>query len=107
VAISSSFKRVLFMDKQFYVYIMTNKNNTVLYTGMTNDLHRRVFEHKNKLLDGFTKKYNINKLVFYEMYDDIRYAISREKQIKGGTRARKIELIKEMNSGWKDLYDAI
>jgi putative endonuclease len=95
------------MDKQFFVYIMTNRNNTVLYTGVTNDLHRRVFEHKNKLLDGFTKKYNVNKLVFYEMYDDIRYAISREKQIKSGTRARKIELIEEMNSGWTDLYAAI
>ncbi len=69
------------MNKQFYVYIMTNKNNAVLYTGVTNDLKRRVYEHKNKLLDGFTKKYNVDKLVFYEVYDDIKNAITREKQI--------------------------
>ncbi|MDD4092626.1 MAG: GIY-YIG nuclease family protein [Smithellaceae bacterium] len=75
------------MNKQFYVYIMTNKNNAVLYTGVTNDLKRRVYEHKNKLLDGFTKKYNVDKLVFYEVYDDIKNAIAREKQIKGGSRA--------------------
>lgn len=95
------------MNKQFYVYIMTNKNNTVLYTGVTNDLPRRVYEHKNKLLDGFTKKYNIDKLVFYEVYDDINNAIAREKQIKGGSRAKKIKLIEEMNSGWKDLLGEI
>lgn len=86
---------------------MTNKNNAVLYTGVTNDLNRRVFEHKNKLLDGFTKRYNVDKLVFYEAYDDINNAIAREKQIKGGSRVRKIKLIEEMNSGWKDLFDEI
>ncbi len=86
---------------------MTNKNNTVLYTGVTNDLPRRVYEHKNKLLEGFTKKYNIDKLVFYEVYDDINNAIAREKQIKGGPRAKKIKLIEEMNSGWKDLFNEI
>ena len=95
------------MDKQFHVYIMTNKNNAVLYTGVTNDLNRRVYEHKNKLLEGFTKKYNVDKLVFYEVYDDINNAIAREKQIKGGSRVRKIKLIEEMNSGWKDLFDEI
>jgi putative endonuclease len=95
------------MNKQFYVYIMTNKNNTVLYTGVTNDLIRRVFEHKNKFLEGFTKKYNIGKLVFYEAYDDINNAIAREKQIKGGSRSKKIKLIEEMNDGWKDLADEI
>ena len=86
---------------------MTNKNNSVLYTGVTNDLKRRVYEHKNKLAEGFTKKYNIDKLVFYEIYNDINEAITREKQIKGGSRARKIKLIEEMNNKWNDLYDQI
>ncbi len=95
------------MTKQYYVYIMTSKINSTLYTGVTNDLKRRVFEHKNKLLEGFTKKYNIDKLLFYEAYDDINNAIAREKQIKGGSRAKKIQLIEEMNSKWDDLYDEI
>jgi putative endonuclease len=86
---------------------MTNKNNTVLYTGVTSDLNKRVYEHKNKLLEGFTKRYNIDKLVFYEVYDDINNAIAREKQMKSGTRAKKIKLIEEMNNGWKDLLGEI
>ena len=86
---------------------MTNKNNAVLYTGVTNDLNRRVFEHKNKLLEGFTKKYNADKLVFFEVYDDINNVIAREKQIKSGSRSKKITLIEEMNSGWKDLFNKI
>ena len=86
---------------------MTNKNSTTLYTGVTNDLKRRVYEHKNKLVEGFTRKYNINKLVYYEIYEDIHEAIAREKQIKGGSRAKKISLIEEMNHDWKDLYDEI
>lgn len=86
---------------------MTNRNNAVLYTGVTNDLKRRAYEHRNKLLDGFTKKYNVDKLVFYEVYGDVQNAIAREKQIKGGSRAKKIKLIEEMNSGWKDLFDEI
>jgi len=92
------------MDKQYYVYILTNKNNTVLYTGVTNDLLRRVYEHKAKLVKGFTKKYNIDKLVYYEVFDDIYNAISREKQIKAGSRQKKIDLINGMNETWKDLY---
>jgi putative endonuclease len=87
--------------------MMTNKNNSVLYTGVTNDLKRRVYEHKNKLVDGFTKKYDIDKLVFYEIYNDINNAIFREKQIKGGSRAKKIKLIEAMNNKWHDLYDQI
>ena len=79
----------------------------MLYTGVTNDLKRRVFEHKNKLVEGFTKKYNIDKLVFYEIYNDINEAITREKQIKGGSRVKKIKLIEEMNNKWNDLYDQI
>jgi putative endonuclease len=98
---------MVFMDKQYFIYIMTNKNNSVLYTGVTNDLKRRVFEHKNKLVEGFTKKYNIDKLVFYEIYNDINEAITREKQIKGGSRVKKIKLIEEMNNKWNDLYDQI
>jgi len=86
---------------------MTNKNNTVLYTGVTNDLMKRVYEHKEKLVDGFTKRYNITKLVYYEIFDDIYNAISREKQIKGGSRAKKISLIKELNSQWKDLFEEL
>ena len=78
-----------------------------LYPGVTNDLKRRVYEHKNKLVEGFTRKYNINKLVYYEIYEDIHEAIAREKQIKGGSRAKKISLIEEMNHDWKDLYDEI
>jgi len=93
------------MDKQYYVYMMTNKNNTTLYTGVTNDLPRRVFEHKNKLAEGFTRKYNINKLVYYEIYEDIYEAITREKQIKGGSRAKKVQLIEEKNPSWNDLSE--
>jgi len=95
------------MNKQYYVYIMTNKTNTVLYTGITNNLKRRIYEHKNKLLSGFTKKYNINKLVYYEIFDNSYYAIQREKQIKGGSREKKIELIKKFNPNFNDLYDII
>ena len=86
---------------------MTNKNNAVLYTGVTNDLKRRAYEHKEKLVDGFTKKYNIVKLVYYEVFSDIENAILREKQIKGGSRTKKIELIENMNEEWKDLYDEL
>jgi putative endonuclease len=95
------------MNKQFFIYIMTNKNNSVLYAGVTNDLKRRVYEHKNKLAEGFTKKYNIDKLVFYEIYNDVNEAIAREKQIKGGSRPKKIKLIEEMNHKWSDLSDQI
>jgi putative endonuclease len=92
------------MNKQYYVYIMTNKYNTVLYTGMTNDLKRRVYEHKSGLGGGFTGKYNITKFVYYEACNDAYSAIAREKQIKGGSRQKKIDLINAMNSQWKDLY---
>jgi len=82
---------------------MTNNFNTVIYAGVTNDLNRRVYEHKNKLVKGFTSKYNITKLVYYEIYNNIIDAISREKQIKGGSRKKKIDLIKKENSEFKDL----
>ena len=95
------------MSKQYYVYIMTNKSNTVLYIGVTNDLERRVYEHREKLINGFTKKYNVNKLVYYEVFEDIYTAISREKQIKSGSRQKKINLINGINKEWKDLYEEL
>lgn len=95
------------MDYQYFVYLMTNKNNTVIYTGVTNDLKRRVYEHKEKLIDGFTKKYNVNKLVYFEFTSDINSAIQREKQIKAGSRKKKIDLINSINPEWKDLYNEI
>ncbi len=95
------------MDKQFYVYILTNRNNNVLYTGVTNNLPRRVYEHKNKLIEGFTKKYHVDTLVYYEAYADSLNAITREKQIKGGSRAKKIQLMESMNKEWDDLFEKI
>ena len=93
------------MKRQYYVYILTNKHNTVLYTGITNDLKRRVYEHKEKLVDGFTKKYNITKLVYYEVFEDPENAILREKQIKAGSRQKKIDLINNINREWINLYE--
>ena len=86
---------------------MTNKVNTVIYAGVTSDLKKRIYGHKEKLADGFTKKYNVDKLVYYEIFDDIRDAILREKQIKAGSRAKKLDLIKATNPGFKDLYTEI
>jgi putative endonuclease len=88
--------------KAYFVYIMTNRSRT-LYTGVTNDLTRRVQEHKQKLIPGFTKKYNITKLVYFEQTNDIQAAIQREKQIKGWLRAKKIALIESINPQWEDL----
>ncbi|MBI2075475.1 MAG: GIY-YIG nuclease family protein [Candidatus Harrisonbacteria bacterium] len=84
---------------------MTNKTNSVLYTGVTSNLEKRTYEHKNRLVDGFTKKYNLNKLVYFEIFDSIQDAIAREKQIKGGSRRKKIALIESMNADFKDLSD--
>ena len=89
----------------YYVYILTNLNNRVMYVGVTNDLRRRVYEHKNKLIDGFTKKYNVDKLVYVEHFSDVRYAIKREKQLKGWRRNRKNELVETVNPGWEDLLE--
>ena len=90
--------------KQFYVYIMASEMHT-LYTGMTNDLERRVYEHKHKLVPGFTSKYNITRLVYYEEYPTAKDAIYREKQIKGWLRAKKTALVESMNPTWKDLSE--
>ena len=92
-------------DRQYYVYILTNKSNNVLYIGVTNDLIRRIFEHKNKLGEGFTKKYNLRKLVYYEATNDIEGAINREKQLKNWHRDWKINLIDQFDPDWKDLSD--
>ena len=94
-------------DKMYYVYILTNKYNKVLYVGITNDLIRRTYEHKSNLVEGFTSKYNVHKLVYYDLTSDVMSAITREKQVKGWTRNKKIKLIESMNPGWKDLYDEI
>lgn len=93
------------MKKYYSIYILTNKNNTVLYTGITSNLKKRVYEHKNKIVKGFTEKYNINKLVYYEVFENPVDAISREKQIKAGSRNKKIKLVEIMNSRWTDLYN--
>lgn len=90
-------------ERVYYVYIMTNKRNNVLYTGVTNDLERRVFEHKNNLVKGFTSKYHINKLIYCEGFTNIDEAIMCEKQIKGGSRQKKLDLIKKDNSNFTDL----
>ena len=95
------------MEKQGYVYILTNVHNKVLYTGVTSDLVKRVYEHKNKMVDGFTKKYNVHKLVHFEVSDGMMTAIEREKQIKGWLRKKKIALIESNNPEWKDLYDGL
>jgi putative endonuclease len=86
----------------YHVYILTNKSKT-LYTGVTNDRERRVYEHKNKLVPGFTRQYNVSRLVFFETTSDVRAAIAREKQIKGWTRQKKIALIESANPRWRDL----
>jgi putative endonuclease len=93
--------------KQGYIYILTNKNNTVLYTGVTSNLAKRIYEHKNHLVDGFSKRYNLGKLVYYEEVNNISVAIQREKQIKAGSRKKKVELINSINSDWSDLADEL
>ncbi|MFH1718719.1 MAG: GIY-YIG nuclease family protein [Planctomycetota bacterium] len=91
--------------KQYWVYMMTNRNKTVIYTGVTNDLARRVQEHRNKEGSSFAKKYNVSMLVYCEAFSRIYDAIAAEKKIKSGSRAKKIALIESANPGWKDLYD--
>jgi len=95
------------MHRESYVYFLTNKHNNVLYTGVTNDLIRRVYEHKNKMVVGFTQKYNVDRLVYFEVCSDIVTAIAREKQIKGWSRKKKNDLINTLNSEWDDLYPSL
>jgi len=99
--------KTVVMDKQYYIYIMTNAKHTTLYTGVTNDLKRRVWEHKAKFVEGFTKQYHVDMLIYYEVCGDAYNAISREKQIKSGSRKKKIELVNNMNREWRDLYEEL
>jgi putative endonuclease len=91
------------LNKNYYIYLLTNWNNTVMYIGVTNDLVRRLYEHKNKLYDGFTKKYNLNKLVYFELFFDINEAVKREKEIKKWRRDKKNKLVESINPEWRDL----
>ncbi len=93
--------------KYYCVYIITNKYHTVLYTGVTGNLTGRIYHHKNKSVSSFSSRYNLNKLVYYEIYEDINEAIKREKQIKGGSRIDKIDLIHKKNPQWRDLYKSL
>ena len=104
LVIASVFAKQSIM-KNYYIYIMANYTNSVLYTGVTSNLVRRVFEHKNKLVKGFSEKYNVNKLLYYEQCSDPLVAIEREKQIKAGSRKNKIALIEQMNPDFSDLYN--
>ena len=94
-------------QRVYCVYILTNRTNNVLYTGVTNNLKKRVYEHRSKLVEGFTKRYNISKLVYYEVFDTSYDAISREKQIKAGSRQKKLDLVNSMNKEWIDLYEGL
>lgn len=94
-------------NKQFFVYLLTNKLNTVIYIGVTNNLTKRIWAHKNKFVSSFTSKYRLNKLVYFEIYEDPKSAIEREKQLKAGSRKKKEDLINRDNPEWKDLYDDI
>ncbi|ALD22522.1 GIY-YIG nuclease family protein [Hymenobacter sp. DG25A] len=90
---------------RYFIYILTNQNRSTLYIGVTNDLKRRVYEHMTGLHQGFTKKYNLHQLVYFEDYTDARLAIDREKQLKGGSRQKKLDLINSFNPDWRDLYE--
>jgi putative endonuclease len=93
--------------KSGFVYIMANQNNGTLYVGVTSNLIKRVYEHRNSLVEGFTKKYGLKKLVYFEVFEDISSAIEREKQLKAGNRKKKISLIEANNASWSDLYSQI
>ncbi|UCE83098.1 MAG: GIY-YIG nuclease family protein [Deltaproteobacteria bacterium] len=95
------------MAKQFYVYILASKRNGTLYTGVTSNLIQRVWQHKNDMVKGFTRKYNVKTLVYYEVHESAETAITREKKIKRWRRAWKLELIEDSNPEWKDLYEEI
>ena len=90
---------------QYCVYILTNRRNTVLYTGVTGELQRRVYQHREKLLPGFTSRYNVSKLVYYECTEDPSSAIAPEKQLKAGSRRKKIDIVTGFNPQWRDLFD--
>ena len=93
--------------KQYFVYILFSERNGTLYVGVTNDLKRRIYDHKNKIFKGFTEKYGVDKLGYFEVFESIESAILREKQLKGGNRKQKLALIESINPNWIDLYDEI
>jgi len=93
------------VEKTYCVYILTNPRDTVLYTGVTGDLRARIHQHREKLLPGFSQRYNVTKLVYYEAGNDAAVAIAREKQIKAGSRQKKIDLVNKLNPRWRDLYE--
>ena len=95
------------MKKQGFVYILFNRKNGTLYVGVTSDLIKRIYQHKNKLIEGFSKKYGLDKLGYYVIYENIENAILREKQIKSGSRKNKINLIEKVNPNWEDLYNSL
>ena len=95
------------MNNNYYIYILSSENNSTIYVGVTNNLIRRVYEHKNNMVEGFTKKYNVHKLVYFEKTSDVNSAIAREKQIKSWKRLKKNLLIEQVNPQWRDLYNEI
>ena len=95
----------MFRERSYYVYLLTNRNNRVMYVGVTNNLERRVYEHKHKLVQGFTEKYNVNKLVYFEETGDVEAALTREKQIKKWRREKKNRLVCSINPEWRDLSE--
>ncbi len=95
------------MNKQYFVYILASQRNGTLYIGVTSDLRRRVWEHKNKVVHGFTQKYAVDKLVYYEIYEDVENAIHREKRLKKWSRSWKLKLIEETNPRWSDLWEVL
>lgn len=97
----------MLMARQYYIYILASQKNGTLYIGVTNSIISRVWNHKSKLTKGFTKKYNVTNLVYYEIFDDIGYAIQREKQLKKWNRKWKLRLIEKFNPNWRDLYPEI
>ena len=95
------------VTEQYYIYLLSNPMRTVIYTGVTNNLKRRVAAHKSDTREGFVKKYNVTDLVYFEIFEDPYSAITREKQIKAGSRANKVDLIESMNKSWEDLYEKL
>jgi putative endonuclease len=100
-------RKVIMYGKQYFVYILSNKNNTVLYIGITSNLLGRIFQHKDQATKGFTSRYNVDKLVYYEIYEDVYEAISREKQLKSGSRRKKVDLVNNFNKQWEDLCNKL
>ncbi|NCP04545.1 MAG: endonuclease [Nitrospirae bacterium CG_4_10_14_3_um_filter_53_41] len=95
------------MEKSYYIYILASQRNGTLYIGVTSDLIKRIWQHKNKLVEGFTEKYGVDKLVYYEQFEDAEYALNREKRLKKYNRKWKMDMIEKLNPDWKDLYEEL